>query len=132
MKTESQNFERAESADAPQEHPLKLAKQVSRDNFEALLLMLGASTHVDVVQLFVGRVPYHTVIDWRRGKATIPRWAYAYLATLCRERASVFLNGAALGDNPPDIPRGQGSHRNIVAWNKRRAALAAKKKEPAA
>ena len=132
MENGTQNLARAESANARQEHPAKLAKQVTRDNFEALLIMLGASSHQDVVQLFAGRVVYFTVVDWRRGKATIPKWALGYLATLCRQRASVFLTGAEMADRSPVAPTGRGSHRNIVAWNKRRAALAAKKKEAGA
>ena len=121
MQNGTPNLAQAERADAPQEHPTKSAKQVTRDNFETLVRMLGASSHNDVVQLFVGRVPYFTVIDWRRGKATIPRWALGYLATLCRQRAGVLLTGAEIGDKTPVAPTGRGSHRNIARWNERRA-----------
>ena len=121
MENGTTNLAQAEIGDASQEHPVKLAKQVTRENFETLVTMLGASSHADIVQLFVGRVPYFTVIDWRRGKATIPRWALGYLATLCRQRASVFLMGAEIGDKTPVAPTGRGSHRNITKWNEQRA-----------
>lgn len=122
MENGTPNLARDQVADAPQEHRDRSPKQVTMHAFETMLVMLGATTHTDAVQLFTGRVPYFTIVDWRRGKATIPRWALGYLATLCEQRASVFLSGAALGNNAPTLPAGRGSHRNIVAWNQRRFA----------
>lgn len=123
MENEAQNLERGTERDARQSHPTRPGKLEAKETFEALLTMLGVASHIDAVQLFVGRVPYHTIVDWRRGRHAIPQWAFGYLATLLRQRASVLLNGAEIGDNPPSTARGQGSHGNILAWNKRRAAL---------
>lgn len=129
MESGTPNSAQASADDGLQIHPAQSAKQVTKHAFETMLTMLGARGHSDAVQLFDARVPYHTIVDWRRGRATIPRWALGYLATLCEQRASVFLSGAALGKNAPTLPAGRGSHRNIAAWNARRAALATKKKE---
>ena len=126
MENGTPNIAQSGEGDASQIHPMRSPKQVTRDSFETMVRMLGATSHVDIVQLFAGRVAYYTIADWRRGKATIPRWALGYLATLCEQRASVFLSGAALGNNAPTLPAGRGSHRNIAAWNARRAALKAK------
>ncbi len=131
MENGTSNLPQSSEADASQSHPAKSPRQVSVEAFEALLTMLGVSRHIDVVQLFVGRIPYQMVQDWRRGRCAIPQWAWGYLATLCRQRANVLLRGVEIGNNPPYPSRGQGSHRNIAKWNARRAAEKKKASESA-
>jgi hypothetical protein len=131
MENGTPKLAQASADDTSPEYRATLAKQVARESFEALLTMLGASSHGDVVQLFAGRVEHHTVVDWRRRRRAVPRWAWGYLATLLRQRAGVLLTGAEIAENPPMVAPGQGSHRNIAAWNARRAALKAKMKEGA-
>lgn len=129
---EQQNLERGGERDAPQSHHESLSRQEATALFESLLLRLGAATQADAVQLFCARVPYRTMIDWRRGRHRVPQWAWDYLATMLEARADADKAMAARGRKAPAMAPGQGSHRNIVAWNKRRATLAAKKKEAGA
>ena len=127
MENGTPNIAQAESSDASQIHPIAVLKRNSKEAFDALLAMLGASGHIEAVQIFCGRVEYHKIVDWRRGRCAIPKWAFAYLATLLRQRASVLLDGAALGDNPPYVSPGPAG--TIRHWNARRAALLAEKKK---
>ena len=126
MENGTPNFAQASEAIGSQEHPTTILKRNSKEAFDALLSMLGCTGHVQAVQIFCGRVEYHRIVDWRRGRCAIPKWAFAYLATLLRQRASVLLDGAALGDNPPYVSPGPAG--TIRQWNARRAAL---KEKPA-
>lgn len=132
METETSNSQRAETADARQSHPQYLAKQVAKPLFEAALIRLGcARTHAEVTALFNGAASLAQIVDWRLGRRKVPKWAWDYLGVLLDQHMAADATVRASVRNPVDVAPGQGSHRNIVAWNKRRASLAAKKKEAA-
>ena len=109
----------------------RLPKQVALPLFEAAIARLGCARNTcDIVALFNGRATWNQIRDWRRGRNRVPKWAWDYLAVLidqCLVNDSRLR--ASLAD-PPDIAKGRGSHRNIAAWNARRAALITEKKKP--
>jgi hypothetical protein len=130
MIEETQNSAPSTQAVASQNVADRLSKQVAVPLFEAALLRLRQGwTHGEVVTLFNGRVSWNTVQDWRRGRRRVPQWAWNYLGVLLDQNIAATASVRDSVRNPPNIAPGQGSHRNIAAWNQRRAALAAKKKE---
>ncbi len=126
----TQNSAQASIADASQDVAERLPKQVSLPLFEAALARLGcAATHGEVTALFNGRATFNQIRDWRRGRARVPKWAWDYLGVLLDQHIMADSLVRASLANPPNIAPGQGSHRNIAAWNARRAALIAEKKK---
>ena len=91
---DSQSAADAESV-APQEHPADLAKHRSKILFETLVVRLGCShSHADFVRFFDARVTYNQIVDWQRGKARIPNWAWEYLESRLVARAQTDLDYA--------------------------------------
>lgn len=127
----TQNIARASVADAPQDYAKKLTKQVALPLFEAALLRLGLSGTVsEVTALFNGRATWNQVRDWRRGRNRVPQWAWDHIGLLLDQKMQADSLVRERLRNPPLVAPGQGSHRNIAAWNARRAALIAEKKKP--
>lgn len=83
------------------------------------LLLPGASC-LEQARLFDGRANRHDVRNWRIGNATAPPWAVERLRQLLEARGQQY---GAIAESVAAIPvRGHGSHGNIIAWNKKRAA----------
>jgi len=89
-----------DARDTPQILGRKLARQESKRSFEMMLIRLGVGGHSAAVQLFGGRVNYTQMVDWRRGRALIPQWAFDFLATMLRSRATADLELAELCRKP--------------------------------
>src|ERR1700722_8374873 len=118
----TQNLPPSVEHHASQEHPKYLAKQVAMPLFEAALVRLGcAGTHAEVTLLFNGRASFAQVRDWRCGRRKVPLWAWDYLGVLLDQNIAATASVRDSVRNPPNIAPGQGSHRNIAAWNQRRA-----------
>lgn len=118
---ESQSGAPAER-DAPQEHPANLAKHRSKVLFETLVLRLGCGhSHADFVKFFDARCTINQVIDWRRGRARIPGWAWTYLGVRLRARAETDLDYA----RQTDAADRQRRANNIAKFNRSQAALQA-------
>lgn len=91
---ESNSAADAESV-APQEHPADLAKHRSKILFETVVTRLGCGWgHAEFVKFFSARVSYQNIVDWRRGKARIPNWAWEYLEASLTTRAQTDLDYA--------------------------------------
>ena len=115
---ESNSVEHAASI-APQEHPAELAKHRSRILFDTLCMRLGCGTSpADFVRFFDAKATYNQIIDWRRGRARIPGWAWEYLGTRLRARAHADLDYA----KETDRAERQRRAANIRKFNARRFA----------
>jgi hypothetical protein len=121
------NFAQATRTDVLQDVADRLPKQVALPLFEAALLRLGLSgNNAEVTALFAGRATWNQIRDWRRGRNRVPKWAWDYLGVLLDRMIADATAIRVSTANPPNVAKGQGSHRNIAAWNARRAVLRSK------
>jgi hypothetical protein len=117
----TQNPPQAGIGDASQEYRPKLDRHQSKELFEAVLIRLGVgASHSDVERFFNGRARYTAIVDWRRGRARLPRWAWSYMAAMLRNSSAAdarFADQCELADGST----GMGGRPNILKWNARRA-----------
>ena len=130
MENGTQNLERGAEHSARQSHLKPFGFQVVPVVFDtAIRALVPSGRHNEICALFDRRVSYSAIKFWRYGKRPLPQWARDMLYARLSERRARFDHLMTRLEQTP-IAQGRGSHRNIVAWNKRRAALAAKKKDP--